>query len=750
MTTSLDLILLPLSRQDGQDQPELMGLQAASAPRRSARGRSLDRLVIHLDLVGTAPLSPTGYAKLLDHLTQLYFKTSGSSTAAMRTVAEWLNEYLLERNHRGQIKSMQAIGVLTLAVLRGNRLYIAQCGPGHVHLITGSGFQHYHLPEIEGRGLGLGRAANIRYHQVEISSQDVLLISNQPPESWTLEALSGMHGTSMGNLHRRLLQISGQDVSAAMLYLQAGSGKLRTLRAEPVKDEKKSPLIESKTQDKETHREIPIPQEMEPDFQLDDEPPFPKIAPPIAESHHSSMIEKSPAPSLSVAAPTPQAKTTPENPDRKRVVGPALLMIGQAVGSAWNQFSKSLGAFIKQLLPDESLFSIPASWMGIIAVAVPLIVVALAVSVYFQRGQRQLFEEHYLRARFEADRVLQLSEPSDLRSGWLSVLTHLDQAESYQVTEDTQVMRNYAQAIIDDLDEVTRLVYQSVIVDNLPSDIQITHLVITNDDTELFILDGVEGRVYRATLTDRGYVIDKNFICEPIPQSDSLIVGKLVDIVALPLGDPNNAVIMGMDTNGNLLQCISGGKAPLAVSMPPPDMNWGTPLAFTMDAFDLYVLDPVTNAVWIFWGRDSYGERPHLFFDSQIPPMGDVVDLTVYRDDLYLLHEDGHLTSCIYSNPTRCTDPAEIRNLPEGLDHDTFMENVKFGELQFVSDPNPSLFLLDAEAKSIYQLSRTLGYHQQFRAQNRLPEGPISTFAVSPNHQVFLAIGNQVYSASFP
>ncbi|MCJ7702174.1 MAG: hypothetical protein MUO62_11375, partial [Anaerolineales bacterium] len=68
MTAFLDLILLPLCRQHDRDLAELPGLAAAQAPRRAARGRSLDNLVVHLALEGTAPLSPKGYKKLVGHL----------------------------------------------------------------------------------------------------------------------------------------------------------------------------------------------------------------------------------------------------------------------------------------------------------------------------------------------------------------------------------------------------------------------------------------------------------------------------------------------------------------------------------------------------------------------------------------------------------------------------------------------------------------------------------------------------------
>ena len=435
-------------------------------------------------------------------------------------------------------------------------------------------------------------------------------------------------------------------------------------------------------------------------------------------------------------------------PQKERIFGPALLKIGQAVGDTLRQASYGIGQLIKRMLPDASLLTIPTSVMVFIAIAVPIVVVAIAATAYFQRGRGRMYEENYLQAEYAAEQALQLSDSRDLRDAWNSVLDHLGKAEAYEITENSQAMRIYALNVLDNLDVVVRLPFQSAMKDSLPRDASIRRIVAREGDNELYLLNETDGHVIRATLTEQGYQIDSDFICEPVPKP--LIVGALVDIISMPMDDPNNAAIMGMDANGNLMQCIPGGKPPLTSQMPPPDMSWGTPTAFDINSSGLYVLDPVTNAVWIFWHNDDLSELPTLFFDDQIPPMGDVIDLTLNRDDLFLVHDDGHLTTCAFGYPTRCQDPAMINDLRDGRESGPTIDNVVFREIQYAPPPDPSLYLLDPDTPAIYHFSVRLSFQRQYRSQSPLPEGPATAFTISPNRQIFLAIGDQIFFSPLP
>jgi len=285
-------------------------------------------------------------------------------------------------------------------------------------------------------------------------------------------------------------------------------------------------------------------------------------------------------------------------------------------------------------------------------------------------------------------------------------------------------------------------------VNDLPKDVVIKRIVATDEDNILYLLNEMDGNVFRAIRGDKGYILDPNFICEPVPQP--LIVGELVDIIPLPIGSDTNAEVRGMDANGNLMSCIPGGEPSVTSQMPPPDMHWGEPTAFEMNSTGLYVLDPITNAVWIFWNEDNFSELPTLYFDEQIPNMGDVIDLTLNRQDLFLLHSDGHLTMCTSGNPTRCEDPAVVNDIREDRHIDEIFDGIVFSEIQFSPPPDPSIYLLDSETPAIYHLSVRLTYQGQFRSQYEIVEGPATAFTISTKHQLFLAIGNKVYYSPLP
>jgi formylglycine-generating enzyme required for sulfatase activity len=232
MTVTLDVNIYPLCRVNDREMGELPGLYATLAPRWPARGRSGDTLVVHLALEGTAPITPNEYKKLVAYLAEIYYKTSGSSTTAMRTVAEWLNDSLNERNLRGAHRSLQSVGLLTLAVFREDRLYLTQCGPTHTFLIASQGLTHFYLSDLAWRGLGHGRAPNIRYHQVTLSPGDLLVISANPPLTWTTSVLNGLRDMALVERYQSLDSHAGADCQAALVQVEAGTGNLNVLAPE--------------------------------------------------------------------------------------------------------------------------------------------------------------------------------------------------------------------------------------------------------------------------------------------------------------------------------------------------------------------------------------------------------------------------------------------------------------------------------------------------------------------------------------
>ncbi|UCD42954.1 MAG: hypothetical protein JSV69_04955, partial [Chloroflexota bacterium] len=80
MGDSIDLLILPLVRTGGKELPSVPGLHVASPPRKVARFRKRDRLVLHLHLDGNAPLPPEQVEQLLTNLANSYYQTAGTVT----------------------------------------------------------------------------------------------------------------------------------------------------------------------------------------------------------------------------------------------------------------------------------------------------------------------------------------------------------------------------------------------------------------------------------------------------------------------------------------------------------------------------------------------------------------------------------------------------------------------------------------------------------------------------------------------
>jgi len=135
--------------------------------------------------------------------------------------------------------------------------------------------------------------------------------------------------------------------------------------------------------------------------------------------------------------------------------------------------------------------------------------------------------------------------------------------------------------------------------------------------------------------------------------------------------------------------------------------------------------------------------------------MQDVIDLAVNDFDLYLLHEDGHLTTCEYSglaeSPTRCEDPAIISDPRPGHESGAIIPDTAFNEILFSQPPDPSIFLLDGNTATIYHFSVRLTLQRLYQSLNPLPDGLATAMAVDKiNRTAFLAIGNQIFFAQIP
>lgn len=747
MASSLDLLILPLARAGGKEQASVPGLHVAVPPKRPARFRDRDRLALHLALTGTAPLVPEQVNALLENLAKTFYSTPGTVTAAQRAIAEALNQYLLDRNLRNASTGQQATGHLTQIVFREDRLSIAQSGISHAYLLTESGFDHAHDPVLAGNGLGMNRTAPVHFKQINLKANDAVIIAVDPPLAWTKETWISLRGQGPESLRRRLLSAADRELNAFLMQAQPGNGQLRLLR--PVRVTAPPPSG-AKPQDSVVAEPEGTPSVPAAEVPLSAEPMADVRAPTLEQKTAGIDRDDGEAPQVrsrqTSAGIRRQADRTAAPPALNSWFG----KVGKAARNTTRRVLFGIGEIARRILPDSSLFTIPSSTMALMAIGVPLVVVAIAALVYFQRGRREQFDLYFAQAQAAAAEAGTKTDPRELRQAWGTTLANLEQAESFLVTEESRQLREQAQAVLDRLDVIERLDYRSAIVGGLPDGASIIRMVAVEDD--LFLLNSTDGIVLHAIFTSEGYRLDPTFQCGPGPVS-GFIVGSLIDIAPAPEDDPLNASILGIDASGNLLKCFVG-ESPVATPLQPPDITWGTPRAITVDGNDLLVLDPQTSAAWMYQ-QLNFTEAPRLFFGEQIPQIQDTIDLAAFQGDLYMLHSDGHLTTCslgaVSGSPTRCQEQAVFTDPREGRQSGPLLEDATFSEIRLSPPPEPAVYLLDPNTQSLYQFSVRLTYDRQFRPRNPLAEAPATAFAIEKSNRIaFLAVEDQVFYAAMP
>ena len=801
----IDLNILSLYRLNGQEQNSLPGLMAFAPPRKAARGREREPLFVSLLLNGNTPFSAAEYDKLAGDAAAAFHGTHGALTSALRAAAEAVNRALLERNLSTTGRGQYAIGWLTLAVLRESQLTILQCGPTHVLSFSGGVTRHLYDPALSGKGLGLSQGISQFFSQIQLQPGDRLLVCPKLPPAWENVLGSDRGLPALESTRKRMLALVEGDVSGALIQATEGTGDMLLSRSDgtppppPPKPVDVSPAVDSAP----AFIPSPLAPEATPAAHVVGRPPGdqpsayaipPEPAQSVETLHATSLQVEQLAsaamarqfpPSIPRAKPNePELESIPEadeeaEPEFEAVDttsaaprrSPEEIALRRAEGNrqaaraavsgiqAWRRVTEQAGARLRKFLPNllpggESDISLPVPAMAFISILVPLLVVTIAIVVYMRFGVSSQYDMYITQAQTLRSQAMNETDPVHRREAWNNVLQRIALAEKYNVTGDTQSMRQEAQAQLDALLGVSRLHFIPIFSAGAGAEIS----RMAASDTDLFMLDAVKGNILRAAVTGRGYELDAAFDCRPGVYGN-ITVGPLVDLLILPKSNMLNSSTLGVDAAGNLLYCAPG-QTPRALTLTPPGTNWGRVVAVALDSNKLYVLDAPARAVWIYNGKqdaatqeemDTFEDAPYIFFSIQIPEIQDAIDIAVSGDELYLLHADGRLTYCMYSRiddvPTRCDSPVKLLNrFPAYGDMDVF-SLAHFTQMTLTGMPDSTLFLLDADGQSVYRLS-SRGFELQGilgAASGTLPSGQLGAMTTSPSHILYLARGDQVY-----
>ena len=816
---TFDLNILPIHRHDGQEFADLPGLLAVAPPRKAARGRDKDSLVLYLMLAGNADFSTAEVKQLTSSAANQFYQSTGSLTSAMRKMTENINTALLERNLSTTGRGQYALGSLVLAVFRENQCTLSLSGPMHVVWVTDGGQRHIYDPALSGKGLGSSQNIQTYLSQVEFKSNDLIALCGKFPKDWEADLLNERPPASLDASYRKLTFTKG-DLNAALIQPLTGRGTITILRPEvsashsqpkpvpaihaPVEvealDERRSDLQTEQFDGElksDAFAQEPAITEEELDTLADLGAhliqPSAYAIPPHPDNVYSQVREEktatSPAPTGPRSFPPSIPRVKPVEsememdeeeefdeaneestseilkPDKPTAHAEAARQMAKVVVGGiktGRRVNERLGDFLRNFIPkllpgtdSKQPLVLPTYVMVSVAIIIPVLVATVSWIVYNKYGLSETYVELYQRALVENAQANSETDPVRQRDAFERVLNFVNQAEQYRETNEVKLLHDETQAKLDNLMGVLRLEFIPAFMNGLSGSTQISRMAASESD--LYMLDAERGNVLHATFTGRSLELDGAFNCQP-GRYGGYEVGTIVDILALPKINAVGATVLGIDTTGSLLYC-SPGQVPQVFPLPSlPNTNWGRITSFVLDNGNLYILDAEARAVWVYRGKDStFLDSPYFFFSNQIPNIENAIDLAVSGDDLYLLHTDGHLTTCTYSRiaevPTRCVDPApRIDNFPAHQDIDVFAQ-AHFTQMSLTNPPNPVVLLLDSENRSVFRLTpRSLELQNQVGGHpgkaSPFQQGPIDAMAISPNYVLYLAIDNQVYFAT--
>jgi len=395
----------------------------------------------------------------------------------------------------------------------------------------------------------------------------------------------------------------------------------------------------------------------------------------------------------------------------------------------------------------------------------------LSITFFYRKNQlnkkQSSYESYYQQAQETADMAKFEQDPIKQHDYWTQTLQLVISAEKYNVTQESRMLYEQAQYLLDEMDLAARLDFRPALTQFFPEGMVITNIQASSSG--VYLLDKTSGSILRIFLNTKGfYEIDDEFKCQPGPYGLETVT-NLVDFVPLP-ANPDNYRVMAVDANGNLLYCRPG-EVPVSRTLAPPENGWGHIAGVGFDNNVLYVLDSGNDAIWMYVGKNPnqpnaeassgivFAESPIKFLDEESPELGDALDLVINQLDIFILHQDGHMTTCRYGPDkavrlTECQDPTPYTDNRVGRPDKKpwIFPNAFFVALQAVRVPDASIYILDSGNTTLYQFSYQLNMEHVLRPQyNRshpLPDSQPSGFGVSPDQDLFLAFDNELYISS--
>lgn len=621
---------------------------------RLARGRGRGNLYILVEVSGEEAGRNIIAMQLAEAICQVYYGRKGSITAGLQQALQKANRLLFDEN-RNALPGEQRTAGVSCVVLRGDSLFVAQAGPAAVFLAQEGQVTRFperwdrldELPPDEADTTPLGDRRDVEpslFHTQVSQGATFLLVESEwarrvPAQAWP----AILNKTPVETVLAALLEMHrGREVLALAVELSVEGAVAPLARPAATPDVAPYPAREA----------------------------GPVAAP---DAYQPDDTQKTVKP----ARPSRGEEVAPWMEQLR--VGDRLKTLGKALGATLLALGAGLLTFLRGFMPGQPSSepraeepekkatrrtrtaryarmqskSVQRLLMGI-AIAIPLIVAAIVLVTFLQRGQTQRVEmETYWQ---EANARWQQAQASDNPATTRALLSeaedYLHQVLEYQPNHtNAQDLLKMVQARRDELDQVRRINWIATL-QTYPANADLTRIIV--EGVHLFVMDRQGGKVYHHQLDEYQQSLvpgtEGTILVSKGEQVGDVLVGDLIDMTWMPVGsDRQKANLLILESGGAIIEYdpATGERIPLRVA---DWEKWQYPKLVGSYYGRFYLLDPTANQIWRYPPTpDGYSLSPDEWLQSQVDLAG-VVDMAI-GDSIYLLYADGRIRKLSGGNP---------------------------------------------------------------------------------------------------
>ena len=351
-----------------------------------------------------------------------------------------------------------------------------------------------------------------------------------------------------------------------------------------------------------------------------------------------------------------------------------------------------------------------------VAIAIPLVVAAIVLVTYWQRGQVQTGEIEALYAEADSrwQTAVTTADPATVRTLLTEANGYLAEIRARQPDNPEAIeLQKKINVLLDELSQVRRISWIAEL-NEYPGSAAPDRVIV--EGVDVFVLDRNAGKVYHHKLDELQQALvpetDETVLVSKGDQVGGVLVSDLIDITWMPTDYRyRKESLVILDSGGSLLQYDPATEELLALPVTGSEA-WQNPQLIGGHTGRLYLLDPAVNRIWRYDpAAGGYTVPPDEWLQTAVDLAG-ATDMAI-GDSIYLLHADGRMRKLSAGQP----DAFDISDWDVPPRNPTALFTRPLEDTQFV-------YVADQGNSRIVQSGKEGQFERQFRLADGQVEGP--------------------------